>query len=330
MPDETNLKGIIAPECVKELEQPSSMGQSVQEKYLTGIRDAMGFAAKSVAKNELSIENFIINGSVPVRVYRKLSLVGKKLPTIYYVHGGGFIGGWVRSDNCEQICRTFVDHADVQVISIDYRLAPEHPYPAGPMDCYQAVQYCETHLDDYNISSNKSAIMGDSSGANTALVTAMLDSSFYETKYLKKVLLYYPVVDLTTHGKGEFWNPNHIKVEASQRELYNSYIEGFAALENVVENWYAGDKIDRDAPLLSPLYAENDILKSLPPMHVIFGEFDPLRQQNEAFYDKLHALGIKEEVTIFPGMIHAFMDKIGVYPEAVEAVDTGLAWLQKD
>ena len=329
MVDEAALKGIIAPECVKELQAPSGMGAAVAKGDIVGIRDAMGFDAKNITTHQLVITDEVIKG-IPVRIYRKQELAGQTLPVMIYVHGGGFVGGYLHAPNVEQICRTFADHGDLQVISVGYRLAPEHPYPAGLTDCYQIVQEVAANPAKFNAQVTEMSIMGDSAGANVALATAILDSSFYQTHFIKKILAYYPVVDLTTHGQGEFWNPEHIYVKTpAERKLYDDYIAGFAQLENIVENMYAGPTMDRATALLSPLYADQDILKNLPPMHTIFGEFDPLRQQNEAFATRLAQLGNPETVSIYPGMIHAFMDKVGVYPEAEQAIDEGLQFLMK-
>lgn len=325
-----NLVGKLTSGSREEL-MPST-GQSNTEstpQTIVQMRDGMGWPAKDITTHSLLIEDAVLKGHIPVRVYRKEKLKGKVLPVLVYYHGGGFFGGSIQ--NVEQICRTFADRADLAVVSVGYRLSPENPFPAGLMDCYKVVEVLATEGHLFHISSDKIFVAGDSAGGNLAISVAIFDASIMTTGYVKKIVSYYPVVDLTSKGKGEFWDTRAIKTQSEEeKELVTEYINGFSSLEAQVEEWYCGASINRSNELISPLFASDKVLSQLPPLKIIVGEFDPLRQQVESFAEKLLAAKTEGSMTVYPGVIHAFMDKIGIYDEAEEGILEGITFLKGD
>lgn len=319
------IKGKLHEGCKKEISVKPS-GDETKVPTLLMLRDMMGWDAKDICEHELIVSDEIVKGHVPVRVYRKKSLVDKQLPVLLYIHGGGFFGGSIQ--NVEQICRTFADREDMIVISIGYRLAPEYPYPQGLMDCYDVLSDVVNRSYLYGCNGEVYAA-GDSAGANLSITLGLLDHHFYKTKYTKGLIMYYPVVELISDGKGEFWDVEKIYVEDDEeRELVHQHIKGFG-LQNVqICNWYAGD-VDKKHPLLSPLYATKEQLQSLPPMKIIIGEFDALKLQNDAFVEYCKQNGIEVDYQIYEGMTHAFMDKIGVYDEALKGVEDGIHFIKQ-
>lgn len=270
-------KGVLHEGCKKEI---SLKRKSSKPPTLLSLRDMMGWDAKDICENELIVSDEIVKGHVPVRIYRKKSVMHKELPVLLYIHGGGFFGGSIQ--NVEQICRTFADREDLMVISIGYRLAPEHPYPQGLMDCYDVLLDVIHHSELYKC--NKEVyVAGDSAGGNLCLTLGLLDHYFYKTKYSKGLVMYYPVVELVSDGTGEFWNVEKLYVEDDdERELVHNHVKAFGMQNLQICNWYAGD-VDKAHPLLSPLYATRQQLQALPKMKIIIGEYDALKLQNDAF-----------------------------------------------
>lgn len=299
----------------------------LQSPTLIQLRDMMGWPAVDITKNELIIEEKIVKGHIPTRFYRKKALAGKKLPVLIFIHGGGFFGGSI--DNVEQICRTFADRGDIAVVSAGYRLAPEHPYPAALLDCYTVVEYLATHGENEKIDTKNIFVSGDSAGGNLTLAVALLDSFHFKTHYVKRIAAYYPVTTCTTNGVGKYWDTAHIPVQSErERQLVHEYIAEFAAQDIQACAWYSG-KADCSNPLISPLYATDDMLRSLPPVKIIIGEFDPLKLQTDALVERLENLEAAFEYTIYNGMIHAFIDKIGDYAQAEAGVVDALSFLLK-
>lgn len=293
------------------------------------MRDGMGWPAKDITRHELVIEDNIIKGHIPVRIYRKKSLRNTDIPVLVYLHGGGFFGGSIH--NVEQICRAFADRNDMAVVSVGYRLSPEHPFPAGLMDCYKVVETLAGESQVFNVQAGNIYVSGDSAGGNLSLTTAILDTSIFETNYIKKIVSYYPVVDLTSKGEGEFWKTEKIAIQTEQeKQLITDYINGFAKLEAQVEDWYCGFSVDRSKSLISPYYATSQELSKLPPIKIIIGEFDPLRLQVEALAEKLNESSNRYSLSIYSGMIHAFMDKIGIYDEAERGIMEAVEFLKED
>jgi len=311
---------------LNELVLGSKNNDSAQQPSLIKLRDMMGWPAKDITSNDLIIEDRIIKGHIPTRFYRKTELLGKKLPVLVYIHGGGFFGGSI--NNVEQICRTFADREDILVVSVGYRLAPEHPFPAGLLDCYHVVESLAT-TNSADIHSDQIFIAGDSAGGNLGITVSLLDNYHLQTHYIKKIVAFYPVTTQLTEGKEELWDVNKFLLDDDdERTLVHNYIKGFAKQDISVIEWYTQNR-NRSNPLISPLHATTEMLQTLPPLKIITGEFDPLRLQGEAFIDKLTTLNLQCEYSVYDGMVHAFIDKIGDYPQAETAIEEAIDFLRK-
>ena len=323
---DTELKGILdddtkSAEFSHPFPQPDGDGPT-----LVQMRDAMGWPAKDITTHELVIEPRVIKGHIPVTFYRKKSLVGQTLPVLVFVHGGGFFGGSVH--NVEQISRTFADLADIAVASVEYRLAPENPFPAALLDVYNVIENLATD-NSTEFDKSKIYLAGDSAGGNLTITTALLDHAHLKTNYITKIVAYYPVVAMDTEGSAQYFDLDKVNLkDPAEQAIIRGYIGGFAAGNAGVEDWYGGN-LDHSNSLISPLNATPDDLKALPPLKTIIGEFDPLLQQCQAFHEKLAANDIAAELLIYPGLVHAFMDKIGVYDQAKIGVQDALDFLEK-
>lgn len=316
--------GVLTEHAKKEL---LSMGQGSEEGNneidIVKMRDSMGWPAVDISENKLTIKNKIIEGSINVRIYKQ-EKVKSKAPALVFIHGGGFFGGSI--DNVENICRAYADKSGYTIFSVDYKLAPENPYPTGLLDCYRTVKWIHDNAEILNIDDSKIFISGDSAGGNLSLTTSILDIML-GTKYIKKIVSFYPVTIAGTKGEGPYWDFSKLGANEESIGLVSQYINGFASSNNLVDTWYAG-KVDMKNHLISPMLADEKILESLPPTLLIVGEFDPLRLQGEDFVKRVREAKGNITYLRYNGEIHAFMDKIGDYPQAEDGILEAVKFLE--
>ncbi len=208
---------------------------------------------------------------------------------IIYFHGGGFVCGSV--ENYTKICAILAKNTNAIVVSVDYRLAPEYPFPNGLNDCYEVTKYFfskDSFLGDKEI-----ILMGDSAGGNLASVVSIIASESKEFKVKKQILLY----PLTYHLHNDNSRFKSIKENGTNWILTNKRINNYLAL-------YVKDKTKLDSKYVAPLNADN--LYNQPKTLIITAEFDPLRDEGEAYGKKLKEF--KNEVKIYriKDVIHGF------------------------
>jgi len=222
-------------------------------------------------------------GEIPMRVYRPEG--DGPVPTVVYFHGGGWVVGDLDTHDrpCRELCRT----AGAVVVSVDYRLAPEHPFPAGVEDAYAATEWVAEHAEAVG-GDGRLAVAGDSAGGNLAAVVSLMARDNDEPTIGHQVLLY-PVID---------------------DDVYDSTVEfseGYG-LDGSVGAWfdecYVPSEVHRANPLLYPMKACDHA--GLPPATVITAGFDPLRDQGLAYADRLAEAGLSVTQENFPDMIHGF------------------------
>ncbi|WP_028644838.1 alpha/beta hydrolase [Nocardioides sp. URHA0020] len=257
-----------------------------------------------------SVEDITVPGGAgprPARVYRP-ALPGP-LPTIVLLHGGGFVIGDL--DTHDLTARTLANECAAVVVSVDYRLAPEDPWPAGLEDAVAATRWASTSLDSLG-GDPRLAVAGDSAGGNLSAVVAQTMRD--EGVQLAGQLLLYPVTD----GRGSY---------ASHTENGTGY---FLDIDTMVwfDQQYVGHLTDVDAadPRLAPLHGD---LAGLAPAVVVVAEFDPLRDDGLAYAAALSAAGVPVEVRTFDGMIHGFVDMGRHSPAAQAAIDETCALFRK-
>ena len=226
---------------------------------------------------------------VPLRIYMP---EGEGLrPGILYFHGGGFSTGSI--DLVDPICRALANRSGCAVIAVGYRLAPEHPYPAGVTDAYTATMWIGAKGPAFGIDNARLAVMGDSVGANLATVTCMLLRDKASEIQLKLQVLIYPVTDLA-----EFETPSH-------KEYGDGYLLTTAMMERFKADYLTG--CDEDVvvdPYCSPLRTDN--LAHLPPAIIVTGEYDPLRDEAVEYAARLKEDGVFVDLRQEKGMIHGF------------------------
>ena len=258
----------------------------------------------SVSDHRLPVQG----GDIVVRVFTPSGT--PPFPALVYFHGGGWVSGDV--DTHEGICRTLANAASCIVASVDYRLAPEFRYPTAAEDCYAATRWVADHARNLGVDARRLAVCGDSAGGNLSAVVALMARD-RGGPHLGLQVLVVPITDC------EFDTPS-----------YRENAEGYGlTLESMRWYWdaYAPSHADRLEPYASPLRAAN--LVGLPPALVLTCEYDPLRDEGEAYARRLVEAGVPVARTRYPGMIHAFFRMTNVLDAALGAVAVVAGALQK-
>ena len=250
------------------------------------------------------VENLRIpgpDGEIPIRIYTPQSPAPR--PAMVYFHGGG----WVLCDldTHDTVCRAIAHRSGAVVVAVDYRLAPEHKFPAAVIDCYAAVEWVSGNAAKLGIDRRRVSIGGDSAGGNLGAVISLKSRDEKGPPVALQVLVY-PVTDLSS-----FDTPS-----------YHEFAEGHF-LTKVQMEWYRDHYLaspeDGRNPLASPLLAPD--LHGLPPALIITAECDPLRDEGEAYGKRLEEAGVPVTCTRYEGMIHPFFSLGGAIPQGLDAID---------
>lgn len=247
-------------------------------------------------------------GALPVRVYSPQNASGT-LGALVYFHGGGWVIGTIESTDA--ICRNVAARAGCKVVSVEYRLAPEHRYPAPLEDCYAALEWVAANGAELGVDPTRLAVGGDSAGGNLAAAVA-LKARDEHGPALRLQLLVYPVTD-RSYGTAS----------------YAANGDGYLLTTSMME-WFWDHYVDADSaddPYVSPLRAKD--LSGLPAAVVFTAEFDPLRDEGEAYAAALRAAGVSVEAERFDGQIHAFWQMPATFAAADTAADRAAAALRK-
>lgn len=238
-------------------------------------------------------------GPVPIRIYTPETPAPR--PALVYFHGGG----WVLCDldTHDVVCSAIARRAGAVVISVGYRLAPEHRFPAAVVDCHAATTWVAANAASLGIDPDRICVGGDSAGGNLAAVICLKNRDESGPQLALQALVY-PVTDLSSFDT------------ASYREFASGYQLTRPEMEWFRDNYLAKPEDARN-PHASPLLA-ND-LRGLPPALIITAECDPLRDEGEAYAKRLTAAGVEVTCTRYAGMIHPFFSLPGVIPQAYDA-----------
>jgi len=252
-------------------------------------------------------------GEIPVRIYRPAGAkpdAAGMLPGIVYYHGGGWVVGNIASH--DGICRMLANRAGAITISVDYRLAPEHKFPAAVDDAYAAACWAAQNGNELGIDPKRLIVAGDSAGGNLAAAVCLMarDRGF---PALACQLLFYPVTDRN------FETPS-----------YQQYAEGYYLSRDAM-TWYWNHYLASDAdaahPYAAPLQASD--LSNLPPAIVLVAECDPLCDEGVAYAEKLKAHGTEVFTLAGQGLLHGFLRRPDAFPE-VETLLTEAARLCRE
>lgn len=234
---------------------------------------------------------------IRVRIYRPAAAV-QPPPIMLFCHGGGFV--LCGLDSHDRFCRAMAVGAEALVVSVDYRQAPEHRFPAAAEDAYAALCWVADHAGSLGGDPACLVVAGDSAGGNLATVTALLARDRGGPEIARQLLLY-PMLD-----------------PACATESYRENADGyFTTAAHLRWYWrqYLGEHDVAD-PYVNPLAAD---LAGLPPAHIVTAEFDPLRDEGEDYGQRLRQAGVAADIQRYDGMFHGFMSMADHLPEAVRA-----------
>ena len=272
------------------------------------MRDNMGLLNLNLCKSNILMSKENING-VNCRVYKKEGLK-ENLPCIVYIHGGAFIGGSL--DVSENPGKLIAEGINGIVISIDYSLAPENPYPLGLNDCRKVVEYIEENNFLYGIDKNKIGIVGESAGANLATIVANENSN------IKFQGLVYPVVTFIEKNPFFNWDIDLYENLYKEEKIYN-FINSLRNCEDLVQKLYIQRELDPRREDLSPIFNKN--LSKAKKTLIAVSEYDYLRVQGEAYGKLIHKAGVETKIIRYEGVNHAFLDNLGIYPQAEDTIN---------
>lgn len=287
----------LSPEYQAMFEQLAANGPAPKLSELPIAVAREGYRMSRPVNPDLAIhaiENRTIDGplgNIPIRIYRPAGdgLFG----TLVYFHGGGWVIGDL--DTCDSVCREIATLASVVVVSVDYRLAPEHFFPAAVNDSYAAVLWAAEHATEL-VGNGKIGVAGESAGGTLAAVMAQMTRD-QGGPALAFQALFYPVIEANMNRQS--WSDNGA-----------GYL-----LETAIMEWfwetYCVTLTDRDDPRTAPIKAAN--LANLPPALVLTAEYDPLRDEGEAYGEALQAAGSKAQIMRCEGLVHDFLSTAAVF-----------------
>ena len=252
------------------------------------------------------------DGEIPVRIYTPPAAGADSgpFPGLAWFHGGGWVVG--NLDSADSAARNMCVGAGCVVVSVDYRLAPETKFPGPAEDCYAATQWLAANAAALNVDPDRIAVGGDSAGGNLAAAVSLMSRDRGGCGLVFQLLVY-PVTQRNFDTVSYIQNADGYQLSRDGMIWY--------------WNHYLADDADAANPYAAPMQAED--LSGLPPALVITAEYDPLRDEGEAFGQRLAGAGVATTITRYDGMIHGFFGMFAAVDGARQAVDQGATCLRE-
>jgi len=288
----------------------------LEEAELLGLPDYQDLSPAAARKQMLDltppvdpslaverVENLMIPGpigEIPIRLYYPSG--DPPFAVLVYFHGGGWVMGDL--DTHHGVCHALAKRSSCLVVSVDYRLAPEHRYPAAVEDAYAATSWVAQNADSIQTDPDRLAVGGDSAGGHLAAVVALMARDRKGPRIDLQVLVY-PITDC------KFNTPSYLENK-----------DGYMLTRDLMKwfwNHFIEDEGQANDPYVSPLRAKN--FSDLPQALIITAEYDPLRDEGEAYVKRLQEAGVKVTLSRYPGMIHGFIRMTARLDKAKEALD---------
>jgi acetyl esterase/lipase len=294
---------LLAPPGAPTLDQASPLEAREMMQRMTGFRPG--------GEDVKHVENRTVpgpHGEIPVRIYTPEG--SGPLPILVYFHGGGWVIGDLETHDAS--CRAMTNLTGAIIVSVDYRLAPEHKFPIPLEDCYTAACWAVEHAASLGGDPARVAIGGDSAGGNLTACVALKARDERGPRFTHQLLIY-PVTDAACDTP-------------SYRDNADGY---FLTRSSMIWFWnhYLRDAKDGESPYASPLRARD--LGGLPPATVITAEYDPLRDEGEIYGARLTEAGVPTRLTRYDGMIHGFFGMGDVLDQAKDAMRQAAAALRQ-
>jgi acetyl esterase len=236
-----------------------------------------------------------------LRIYRPKRASTAPLPVVVNFHGGGWVSGDL--NHSQWWASSLAAEAQAVVVSVDYRLAPEHSFPVPAEDCYAATAWVAEHADELAVDAHRLAVMGDSAGGNLAAVVALMARD-RGTPEVALQLLLYPAVDLSHQFP-------------SVDENADAPILGRKDVRSNAQNYFHNSTGDKTDPYASPLRAKHE---GLPPALIQTAQFDPLRDEGAAYAEALREAGVEVTYANYLNSVHGYISLPGLVPEAKTAL----------
>jgi acetyl esterase len=308
MPLDAQIAGVLA--------QAKAMGgKPIHEQTVEQARAALAMLCTMGGRSTATIagaEDRRIpgpGGEVPVRIYTPTGT--GPFPALCFFHGGGFVLGDLKTH--DGVCRELAAGAGCVVVAVDYRLAPEHAYPAAPDDCEAAVRWTAQNAAELNIDAARLAVGGESAGGNLSAVVAQRLRDRGGPALVGQMLVY-PAVRLS----GE--------PTASMLANAEGYFLEVKDMEWFMNHYFGDDMANAALVDASPGFAQD--LSGLPPALVITAEFDPLDDDGQFYAAELRNAGVDTTLTRYEGAIHGFWNFFGILKLGRAAMDESIAWLR--
>lgn len=301
---------------------PKSMRKmDVSQKSIKKLRNMFG-EVKSIpiVEKKIDIRTEYVEASdgykIPVRIY-KSETMKENASILYFIHGGGFFGG--SPDVVEELVKLIVENTDILAFSVDYRLAPENPYPTGHEDCYSVLKWIYANAERLGANKKNIFVAGDSAGGNLTqyCTTRNLEANL---GMIKGQLLLYPTVNMANIEDEFFkWSKDEYEMAPKYRKGLEMMLDMFNGLSGGLENILGTDDVKNI--YLTPYIGDG---KGLPPTFITVGEHDFLKVECLAYASKLTRAGVDTTTILYKGFGHAYGDNIGVYPQSEDcAIEMG-------
>ena len=240
-------------------------------------------------------------GDLAIRVYRPANAGDSATPCLMFFHGGGWVIGTL--DTHDLVCRALTQATNATVVAVDYRLAPEHRFPAAPDDCTAATKWVAANAAEIGVDANRIAVCGDSAGGNLAAVVTQ--DCAVDGPPIAAQALVYPATDMVDESRPSLIDnaEGYLLTAEAMLWFYNHYMPSDAV---------------RADPRLSPLLTD---LAGLPPALVLTAQYDPLRDQGKAYADALEEAGVDVEYNMYDGQVHTFFTQVGFMDASLDAVN---------
>lgn len=290
---------------------------SVENMNLGMFREDMKRVGKDITTEEIETDFKVIkvkDHMINVGIYRKQQYLHQKQKAVLFIHGGGFFGGDVKTK--ENQCKYLAEQSDAVVISPEYRLAPECPYPGALEDVMGCLDWMTEHAQELKIDADCIAVMGESAGGTLAANCCLQD----EKNRIKQAIYVYGAFDLAVAEDTPYhWDYSMYQMDEGQKDYIMNRLFRFKELTEYMEKLYVQDGRSMKDGDISPLYAED--YSKMPKTLVIAAEFDYFRICNEKFVQKMREANKEVEVVFYEGLDHGFFDRIGSLPQTADCIE---------
>lgn len=302
----------------------SMMKMDASPKSIERLRKMFnGVKSVPVASDAIEVQKRTIKGKdgneLPIQIYLPIERK-EKLPVLYYLHGGGFFAGHMGV--VDQLVKMVVEKFNILAIAIDYRLAPENPYPKGHEDCYEGLKWVAKHIGEYGGDRTNIFVAGDSAGGNLTQYCTTRDKED-GTHMVKGQILLYPTVNMGgIADEYSKWSLDRYQINPKHEKVIKPSLMMMAGEEGMMN--LLGEILgttDVLNPYLTPYGMD---VTGMVPTYISVGEHDALKVECLAYARKLKKAGVEVRCVIYKGMGHAYGDNVGVYPQSEDcAIEIG-------